>query len=150
MLASPDFKELLSVFTSHNVRYLIIGGYAVMRYTQPRFTKDLDLLIAVDEENAASTYAALREFGAPLENLTPQDFAEEGYFYQMGVPPLRVDIMMSVPGVDFESAWGRRESLAVGDVGMNFISKEDLIEAKLAAGRAQDLVDVESLRETGE
>lgn len=101
MLTSPDFKELLSLFKKHSVQYLIVGGYAVMRYTEPRFTKDLDVLIAVDEDNAVAVFNTLKEFGAPLQGLTPQDFAEEGYFYQMGVPPLRVDVLMSIPGATF-------------------------------------------------
>ncbi len=84
MLTSPDFKELLSILAKHKVRYLVVGGYAVMKYTEPRFTKDLDLWIAIDPENAEAVFAALREFGAPLKDLAPTDFTQEGYFYQMG------------------------------------------------------------------
>lgn len=109
MLTSPDFKELLKIFEKHKIRYLIVGGYAVMKYSEPRFTKDLDVFIATDQENAKSVYLALKEFGAPLENLSSDDFAHEGYFYQMGRPPLRVDIMMSIPGVEFDMAWKNRE-----------------------------------------
>ena len=148
MLTSPDFKELLSLFKKHDVRYLIVGGYAVMRYTEPRFTKDLDVLIAVDDENARAVYAALEEFGAPLQNLSPQDFAEEGYFYQMGLPPLRVDVLMSIPGVNFAEAWRSRETVTVGETEMCFISKADLIKAKRASGRPQDLLDLENLERT--
>lgn len=149
MLTSPDFKELLSLFKKHNVQYLIVGGYAVMRYSEPRFTKDLDVLIAVNDANAAAVYNALLEFGAPLRNLTPQDFAQEGYFYQMGAPPLRVDVLMSIPGVDFVKAWKRRETVRIADMEMHFISKDDLIEAKLASGRPQDLLDLEHLKRAG-
>lgn len=145
MLTSPDFKELLRLLAKYEVRYLIVGGYAVMRYTEPRFTKDLDLLVAVDERNARAIYAALAEFGAPLENLTPRDFAEEGYFYQMGSPPLRVDVLMSIPGVDFAKAWRSRESVTLAGEEMHFISKDDLIKAKRASGRPQDLLDLEGL-----
>ena len=88
MLTSPDFNDLLSLFKKFSVRYLVVGGYAVMRYTEPRFTKDLDVLIDVNQENAVAVYGALKEFGAPLRDLTPQDFTEEGYFYQMGAAPL--------------------------------------------------------------
>lgn len=105
MLTSQDFKELLNIFENHKIRYLIVGGYAVMKYSEPRFTKDLDVLIANDQENAKRVYLALKEFGAPLEDLTPDDFTHEGYFYQMGRPPLRVDIMMSIPGIEYDSAW---------------------------------------------
>ncbi len=150
MLTSPDFKELLSLFRKHSVRYLIVGGYAVMRYTEPRFTKDLDLLVALDEANAQAVFEALKEFGAPLENLTPADFAAEGHFYQMGRPPLRVDVLMSVPGVVFSEAWENRETLEVAGVEMNFIGKADLMKAKEAAGRPQDLLDLENLRKSEE
>ena len=102
MLTSPDFKELLNTLKKHKVRYLVVGGYAVMKYTEPRFTKDLDLWISIDEENSTAMFAALKEFGAPLKGLTPHDFAEKGNFYQMGKPPFRLDIMMSIPGVELE------------------------------------------------
>lgn len=145
MLASPEFKELLSILGNYEVRYLVVGGYAVMRYTEPRFTKDLDILIAVDDENAQAVYAALAEFGAPLQGLSPQDFAEEGYFYQMGAPPLRVDVLMSIPGVNFAEAWQNRESVILAGTEMHFMSKADLIKAKRASGRPQDLLDLEGL-----
>ena len=145
MLASPDFRELLSLFKKYSVRYLVVGGYAVMRYTEPRFTKDLDVFIAVDKGNPEAVYTALAEFGAPLDNLSPQDFAQEGYFYQMGSPPLRVDVLMSIPGVVFAEAWEDRETLMVAETEMYFISKRDLIRAKRAAGRPQDLLDLDNL-----
>jgi hypothetical protein len=86
-----------------------------MKYTEPRFTRDLDLWISTDEENARAVFAALKEFGAPLKDLTPRDFAEKGYFYQMGNPPFRLDIMMSIPGVEFESAWVHHEEVRLGE-----------------------------------
>ena len=109
MLTSSDFRELLNLFEKHDIRYLVVGGYAVMKYSEPRYTKDLDLWIATDPENANSVYVALKEFGAPLANLTANDFTQKDYFYQMGRPPLRVDIMMSIPGVEFEVAWKNRK-----------------------------------------
>ena len=145
MLTSPDLKELLNLFKKHNVKYLVVGGYAVMRYTEPRFTKDLDLLISVEIKNATAVYNALKEFGAPLSGLTVKDFSQEGYFYQMGRPPMRVDIMMSIPGVKFDDAWSRHERLTIDGIEINFISKKDLIASKKASGRSQDLVDVENL-----
>jgi len=148
MLASADFKELLSLFAGHKVRYLIIGGYAVMKYSEPRFTKDLDILIAADRENAGAVYAALKEFGAPLEELAPEDFARPGYFYQMGRDPFRVDIMMSVPGITFEEAWKNREDFLLDDLSVPFISRADLIRTKEAAGSPQDLIDAENLRQS--
>ncbi len=149
MLTSPDFKELLSILAKHKVRYLVVGGYAVMKYTEPRFTKDLDLWIATDPANAAAVFAALREFGAPLKDLTPTDFTQEGYFYQMGNPPFRLDIMMSLPGVTFETAWVNREVAQVEELVIPFISKTDLIKTKEASARDQDLIDVKKLRRAG-
>lgn len=150
MLTSPDFKELLSILEKHKVRYLVVGGYAVMKYTEPRFTKDLDLWIATDEENSEAVFAALKEFGAPLRNLTPADFREEGYFYQMGSPPLRLDIMMSLPGVAFETAWANRERAQIEGLVIPFISKADLIKTKEASGRDQDRMDVKKLKKAGD
>lgn len=147
MLTSPDFKELLRLFEKFKIRYLIVGGYAVMKYSEPRFTKDLDVFIATDQDNAKSVYLALKEFGAPLENLTSDDFTHEGYFYQMGRPPMRVDIMMSIPGIKFDVAWKNREVVELDDLKIFFISRSDLILAKEASGRPQDQIDVDKLKE---
>jgi hypothetical protein len=146
MLTSSEFRELLKSFEKHKVRYLVVGGYAVMKYSEPRFTKDLDVFIATDRENAEGVYAALKEFGAPLQNLAPEDFEQKEYFYQMGIPPLRVDIMMSIPGIEFEEAWKNRVAVDLNDIGMFFISRSDLIRSKEASGRPQDILDAENLR----
>ncbi|MGI8743427.1 MAG: DUF6036 family nucleotidyltransferase [Bryobacteraceae bacterium] len=146
-----DFKELLSVFNSRKIKYLVIGGYAVIVHSQPRATKDLDLLISPDPENANAVYGALAEFGAALEGLTPADFMEPGTFSRMGVPPFMVDILPAVKGVDFESAWERRADIEIGSgLSVSVISSSDLIQSKLAAGRPQDLLDVASIREANE
>ena len=116
-----------------------------MRYSGPRFTKDLDLLISVESSNAKAVFDALREFGAPLSGLSIEDFSKEGFFYQMGKPPMRVDILMSIPGVKFDEAWNRRDLLEINDTEMIFISKDDLIASKKASARPQDLIDVENL-----
>lgn len=146
MLTNPNFKELLNLFKKWNCKYLVVGGYAVMRYSEPRFTKDLDLLISADSQNAKAVFGALKEFGAPLVNLTETDFNKPGFFYQMGRAPLRVDILMSIPGIDFSQAWPRRDSLKIDGVEIDFISKQDLIQAKIASGRPQDLLDLEHLK----
>lgn len=146
MLTSPEFKELLKLFAEHDVRYLIVGGYAVAKYSEPRFTKDLGIFISIDSVNAKEVYEALKEFGAPLVNLSPDDFSKEGYFYQMGRDPLRIDIMMSIPGVEFTEAWPRRETVDLDGLKVNFISLSDLIRAKEAGGRPQDMIDLENLK----
>ena len=147
MLTSPDFRELLKIFEKHKIRYLIVGGYAVMKYSEPRFTKDLDVLISTDQDNANAVYSALKEFGAPLENLTADDFTHEDYFYQMGRPPLRIDIMMSIPGIGFDDAWENREVVELDDLKIFFISRSDLIRSKEAGGRPQDMIDIDKLKE---
>jgi predicted nucleotidyltransferase len=150
MLVNSDFKELLKTFNDHQVKYLVVGGYAVIRYAEPRYTKDIDLWISADEDNAAAVYTALRTFGAPLIGLTEDDFAHEGYFYQMGVAPVRVDILMSIPGLRFEQAWERRVMVDFDGIMVPFISKQDLITSKIATGRPQDLIDAQLLREADE
>ena len=148
MLTNSNFKELLSILAANGVKYLIVGGYAVTKYAEPRYTKDLDLWVLANPGNAQKIYYALREFGAPLVDISADDFAHEGYFYQMGIPPVRVDILMSIPGMtSFEEAWERRENVEIDGVVFPFISKQDLIISKRASGRPQDLLDVRSLEE---
>jgi hypothetical protein len=100
---------------------LVIGGYAVVQYAEPRYTKDLDVWISVDAENAVAVYQSLCEFGAPLSGLTPKDFSEEGYFFQMGVPPVRVDVLMGIPGVDFKKCWKKRVEVDFDGLKVNFL-----------------------------
>ncbi len=145
MFVNSDFSDLLRLFNANQVKYLVIGGYALIQYAEPRYTKDLDLWISADATNAQAVYRALHEFGAPLADLTAADFAQEGYFYQMGVPPVRVDILMGIPGASFDEAWPRRLEVDFDGLSVPFISRQDLIVAKRAAGRPQDLLDVEQL-----
>ena len=148
MFVNSDFSDLLRLFNAGRVRYLVIGGFAVIQYAEPRFTADLDLWVGTDPGNAGAVYGALREFGAPLSGLTAGDFAEEGYFYQIGVPPVRVDVLMGIPGIGFEEAWARRVEIDFDGLPVPFISREDLITAKRASGRPQDMIDVQSLLRT--
>jgi hypothetical protein len=147
MAISSDFKDLLRLFNDYRVEYLIIGGYAVIKYTEPRYTKDLDLWIRANTENAKAVYQALQDFGAPLNELTSNDFAHEGFFYQMGIAPVRVDILMSIGKVNFDDAWPRRTKADFGDVPTFIISRDDLITTKKASGRPQDLIDVKLLEQ---
>jgi predicted nucleotidyltransferase len=148
-----DYKDLLSAFHAHGVRYLIVGGYAVIFHAQPRFTRDIDLFIKADSANAHATYAALAEFGAPLQGVRPEDFADRGTFFRFERDPRGFDILPDIPGVDFDAVWERRvEGVIDGKSGLkaHFISAEDLITAKLAAGRPQDLADVDAIRKAAE
>ncbi len=144
---NSDFKELLKILSEFHVRFMIIGGYAYMNYVEPRYTKDLDLWISTDRSNAESTFQALRHFGAPLADVTPDDFADPNCIYHMGNAPVRVDFLMSIPGVEFQDAWLRRVEVITDGFSVPFISKADLIVAKRAAGRPQDLVDADLLEQ---
>ena len=148
MFVNSDFSDLLSLFNAKRVRYMVIDGYAVVQHAEPRFTNDLDLLVGTETSNADAVYSALSDFGAPLSGMTPADFREEGYFYQMGAPPNRVDILMGRPGVAFKEAWKRRVEVDFDGLTVPFISRQDLIKAKQAAGRPQDLIDLQALRRT--
>jgi len=141
-----DWKDLLSGLVIGKVEFLVIGGYAVMKYTQPYNTKDLDLWVNPTPENAARLYLALAQFGAPLKGVTPDFFTVPGNFYQIGVSQWRVDILTSTAaGLAFESAWSRRGEMIVAGVAVPVISREDLILTKRAAGRKRDLAAVEDL-----
>jgi hypothetical protein len=145
MFVNSDFSDLLRLFNNNHVKYLVVDGYAIIQYAEPRFTKDLDLWVSTDSDNATAVYKALKSFGAPLVGMTEADFSEEGYFYQMGVPPVRVDILMGIPGGEFERAWQNRNEIDFDGLIVPFISRQDLILTKRASGRPQDLIDVDLL-----
>jgi hypothetical protein len=142
-----DQRDLLLEFNARNVSFLIIGGYAYSHYTEPRATKDLDVLIATTDENVQLVYEALVNFGAPLDGVTARDFQQPKSWFQIGVPPGRIDIVQSIDAIDFDSAWENSlEGIIDDDIPVRFISLEDLIRNKLAVGRLRDLADVEDLR----
>ena len=145
-MLTKDLKDLLRAFNANAVKYLIIGGHAFGVHAQPRATKDLDLFIRSDDENAIAVFRALAQFGAPLEGMSPKDFTD-GTTFQLGQPPDRIDILQQIDGISFDQAWENRiEGSIDGDTPTSVISKEDLIRNKLASGREQDLLDVKVLR----
>ncbi len=144
-MVNPDFRDLFSAFNGLGVRYLVVGGYAVTFHTKPRLTKDLDVWIDADPENARRAWDALRAFGAPMHDLEPGDLSRPGMVYQIGLPPNRIDILTSLVGVEFPAAWERRARARYGACDVQYISREDLAENKRLAGRKQDLLDVEAL-----
>ncbi len=144
---NSDFKDLLRIFAEHRVEYLIVGAYAVIHYTQPRYTKDIDLWIKPSEENAARVARAFHQFGLPLVEVTQDDFAQEGLQYVVGVSPCQIDFLTSLPGLpDFNSAWETADILTVEEIPIYYLGKTDLIRAKQTAGRPQDLADLDELR----
>jgi hypothetical protein len=145
--SSDDFRELLSLFNDEGVKYLIIGGFALASYGRPRYTKDLDIWIDAAGDNPWRAFRALARFGAPLENVTPDDLSNPDTILQLGVEPVRVDIMSSISGIEFTAAWQRRISSSYGSIPVFIIARDDYIANKRASGRPGDLRDVEALLE---
>lgn len=142
-----DFRELLELFNKHNVEYLIVGGYALAFHGAPRLTRDIDLFVRPTSENAARILAALDEFGFGSLDLSQEDFTTPGMVVQLGVPPVRIDIITRVSGVSWEKADASRISGRYGDTPVHFISREDFIANKRATGRVKDAADIEALGE---
>jgi hypothetical protein len=142
---SRDFSEFIASLNAREVRYLIVGGYAVAFHGHPRYTKDLDVWVERTPENAERLLRALGDFGFGGVGLTAEDFLVPDRVVQLGYPPARIDLLTSCEGVDFEPAYARRETLEVGGVAASFIGIEELRQNKRALGRHQDLADLDRL-----
>lgn len=143
---NSDLNELLRCLNRHRIKYLIVGGYAVMKYTEPRYTEDVDLLVEASVINSRRLVKALQEFGAPVDNLRPDEFSVEGTMYFMGIAPNRVDILTRIKGVRFLQAYSSSEKGSLFGVAVKFLSRKDIIRAKRASGRPQDLLDLRKLK----
>jgi hypothetical protein len=146
MRLNRDFQEFVAALSSRNVRFLIVGGYAVAAHGHPRYTKDLDIWVWADPRNAESILESLNDFGLGGLDLQASDFVEPNAVVQLGFEPQRIDILTSVTGLSFDEAYPNRQMLSIGDITAPFISLDDLVKNKLATGRIQDLADVEALR----
>jgi hypothetical protein len=140
-----DFREFLRLFNSNDVEYLLVGGYAVGIHGYIRATNDLDVWVKISLDNARRIDRALREFGFHVASLTPELFLTENNVVRMGVPPMRVEILTTISGVEFESCYRERILVGIDDVPVPVISLVRLRENKKAAGRAKDLADLENL-----
>lgn len=143
---SSDYRELFKILNKHKVKYLVVGAYAVIFYTEPRYTKDIDIWVEPTLENAEKLYKALGEFGAPLKNISPKDFTNKKTIYQIGVAPVRIDIITSISGSIFTEAWKNRRKTKYADVSINIIGVKDLIRSKKKTGRPQDFIDITQLK----
>jgi Nucleotidyl transferase of unknown function (DUF2204) len=144
-----DLRELLLAFSEHGVEYLLVGGYAIGVYAEPRATKDLDIFVRPERTNGEAAYRALAAYGAPLSELTPADFCNDpDSIFQIGQPPLRIALLQKIDGVSFDEAWLKRTDAFLDGVPVHVISAEHLIRNKLASGRLQDLADAEAVRES--
>lgn len=141
----PDFTEFLKSLNSHRVEYLLIGGYAVGLHGYPRATADLDVWVAISPENADRIVEAIREFGFGTPDLEPSLFLAAEKVVRMGEPPLRIDILTSIEGVQFVDCFKRRQLITVGELELSLISLADLKTNKKATGRHQDLTDLDHL-----
>lgn len=142
---NPDFRDLLCAFSDADVRCLIVGAYAVAAHAEPRATGDLDLWIEPTQDNARRAMTALLAFGAPLRDLTEHDLMTPGIVFQIGVAPRRIDILTSITGIDFSTAWASRVATRYSDIPCFVIGRDALIENKRQLGRAKDLADLELL-----
>jgi hypothetical protein len=140
-----DFVDLLRAFLAAEVRFLVVGAYALALHGRPRATGDLDVWVDATPANARRVMAALAEFGAPLEGVSEPDFARPGVTYQIGVPPGRIDILTELTGLSFDEAWHERLRRPFGEVEVDFIGRAAFIRNKRATGRAKDLGDIEGM-----
>ena len=140
-----DFKEFIESLNKNNVKYLVVGGYAVAIHGHPRYTKDLDIWIAKEPENAANLVHALHDFGFGSLGLEAGDFLKPDQVIQLGEPPLRIDLLTSVEGLEFESCYPRRLCVNIEGTQVNFIDLENLKTNKRSVGRPQDLADLQNL-----
>jgi predicted nucleotidyltransferase len=145
MIISKDFKEFIELLNKHNVRYLIVGAYAVAFHGYPRYTKDIDLWISINRTNADNLMKALVDFGFGSVGLKAEDFLEPGFVIQLGYPPNRIDLLTELKGMEFEACFISRVEVTVDGTVINFIDLENLKINKKVAGRHQDLADLENL-----
>ena len=144
MAENPHYRELLQLLNEFDVEYLIVGGFAVMKYGEPRYTKDLDVWVHNSAENSLRLVGALKKFGAPLDHdgITAETFTEKLVVYQIGIAPVRIDMLTEITGVEFPDAWGKRVASTFFGVPVHFISLDDLVANKQALGRSSDLKDL--------
>jgi len=144
-MLNQDFKEFIESLNDNSVRYLVVGGYAVALHGHPRYTKDIDIWIEMTPENAQRVIEALAQFGFGSLGLRAEDILEADQIIQLGYPPARIDLLTTVPGVEFETCYASRVQVEIDNVTINFIDLDNLKRSKRAAGRLQDLADLENL-----
>lgn len=142
---NQDFVDLLRAFIAHDVRFLVVGAYALAVHGRPRATGDLDVWVEPSAENAARVMRALADFGAPLADVRADDFSRPGIVFQMGLPPRRIDVLTELTGLTFAEAWPSRLRAPFGPIELDYLGRDDFIRNKRHIGRPKDLGDVEAL-----
>ena len=149
-MLNPDYRDMLSAFAEAEVEYLLVGAYALAVHGHPRATGDIDLWVRPDAENAERVLQALKAFGAPLAQISADDFTQPEVVLQIGVSPRRIDILTSIDGVDFAEAWPERMEITLEHLKIDVISRRHLIQNKRAVGRPQDEADIDHLERGNE
>lgn len=145
MKTEKDYEEFLELLNKHDIRYCIIGAFALAFHARPRYTKDMDILVEATNDNAKRLLAALREFGFGSLNLSVEDFSSKGNIIQLGYEPVRIDIITSIKGLEFADIWESRIQGPYGKQTVNFIDRQNLIRSKKLSNRAQDKADLDLL-----
>lgn len=141
-----EFREFLSLLSRHRVKYLVVGGYAVVYHGYPRYTGDIDIFIAISSRNAANLVKVFEDFGFAAGDVDPAVFQDRGQVLRLGREPMRVEILNEIDGVTFDECYARRIRARFASLSINFISRDDLLKNKRAAGRPKDQADVEVLK----
>lgn len=144
-MLNSDFKEFIQLLNENQVKYLVIGGYAVAVHGHPRYTKDIDIWIEMTAENADRLLTALNQFGFGSLGLSPQDFQSPDQIIQLGYPPNRIDLITTPDGIDFDICYASKLEITINDIPVQFIDLNNLKKNKKASGRLQDLADLENL-----
>ncbi|MCT7953055.1 hypothetical protein NG798_24975 [Ancylothrix sp. C2] len=144
-MLNPDFKEFIQLLNENQIKYLVIGGYAVAIHGHPRYTKDIDIWVEMSSENASKLMTALDQFGFGSLGLCAQDFQTPDQIIQLGYPPNRIDLITTPDGIDFETCYSSKKEIVIDNIPVKFIDIENLKKNKKASGRLQDLADLESL-----
>lgn len=150
MVLHQDYKELLRLLNENQVEYLVVGAFALGFHGAPRNTGDIDIWIRISKENSTRMISALKDFGFSSLGFKEEDFLDKDSIIQLGVPPVRIDILTSITGVEFDAAYKNRCVLKSEGIPINYLSKEDFIKNKRASGRLKDLADLERISQTSE
>jgi hypothetical protein len=145
-MLNPDFRDMLSCLKGAGVEFIVVGAYALAAHGRPRATGDIDIWVRNSSENAQKVIGALEEFGAPLSNLSAEDFTLPDLIVQLGIEPCRIDLLTGVDGLDFDDAWRNKLALTLDGLEIFVLSRGDLLKNKIAAGRAKDQGDIAWLR----
>lgn len=146
-MLNKDYSEMLQILSNHDVRFLVVGAYAMGVYGCPRATGDIDLWVMATDENSEKVFNALKAFGAPLTQVNRDTFSKPGVIFQIGVAPRRIDILTRIDGVEFDQAYENRNEIEIDEMMVPFISLKDIVTNKLSTGRAKDKLDAEKLTE---